>query len=62
MKRKVLQYLMLFGPVAQLGERSVRIREVKGSNPSISMLLETLKGFIFKGFSGFFILKNATIL
>ena len=45
-----------------MGERSVRIREVKGSNPSISMLLETLKGFIFKGFSGFFILKNATIL
>ena len=25
-----------FGPVAQLGERSVRIREVKGSNPSRS--------------------------
>ena len=26
----------LFGGVAQLGERSVRIREVKGSNPSVS--------------------------
>ena len=25
-----------YGPVAQLGERSVRIREVKGSNPSRS--------------------------
>ena len=26
------------GPVAQLGERSVRIREVKGSNPSRSTI------------------------
>ena len=26
----------LYGPIAQLGERSVRIREVKGSNPSRS--------------------------
>ena len=25
-----------YGPIAQLGERSVRIREVKGSNPSRS--------------------------
>ena len=32
------RYIILntFGPVAQLGERSVRIREVKGSNPSRS--------------------------
>ena len=28
-----------YGPVAQLGERSVRIREVKGSNPSRSTIL-----------------------
>ena len=28
------------GPVAQLGERSVRIREVKGSNPSRSTRTE----------------------
>ncbi len=28
----------LYGPVAQLGERSVRIREVKGSNPSRSTI------------------------
>ena len=26
------------GGVAQLGERSVRIREVKGSNPSVSTI------------------------
>ena len=29
-----------YGPVAQLGERSVRIREVKGSNPSRSIKLK----------------------
>ena len=28
-----------YGPIAQLGERSVRIREVKGSNPSRSINL-----------------------
>ena len=28
-----------YGPIAQLGERSVRIREVKGSNPSRSTIL-----------------------
>ena len=27
-----------YGPIAQLGERSVRIREVKGSNPSRSTI------------------------
>ena len=30
-----------YGPVAQLGERSVRIREVKGSNPSRSIKSKT---------------------
>ena len=34
LKRYII--LFAFGPVAQLGERSVRIREVKGSNPSRS--------------------------
>ena len=29
-------YAPKYGPIAQLGERSVRIREVKGSNPSRS--------------------------
>lgn len=29
-------YNFISGLVAQLGERSVRIREVKGSNPSVS--------------------------
>ena len=30
-----------YGPIAQLGERSVRIREVKGSNPSRSIKNKT---------------------
>ncbi len=33
----MIQYTLL-GGVAQLGERSVRIREVKGSNPSVSTI------------------------
>ncbi len=32
----MVKYKVPFGGVAQLGERSVRIREVKGSNPSVS--------------------------
>ena len=32
--KAVMKFIV--GPVAQLGERSVRIREVKGSNPSRS--------------------------
>ena len=31
-------YTPKYGPIAQLGERSVRIREVKGSNPSRSTI------------------------
>ena len=40
-------YIILntFGPVAQLGERSVRIREVKGSNPSRSTISSVHNGF-----------------
>ena len=34
---EVFQYL--FGPVAQLGERTVRIRKVVGSNPFRSTIL-----------------------
>ena len=33
-----------YGPVAQLGERSVRIREVKGSNPSRSTIRRIVFG------------------
>ena len=36
MKLQNDENLCQYGPVAQLGERSVRIREVKGSNPSRS--------------------------
>ena len=36
MYKELYQTKEMFGPVAQLGERSVRIREVKGSNPSRS--------------------------
>ena len=35
--KAVMKFIV--GPVAQLGERSVRIREVKGSNPSRSTTL-----------------------
>ncbi len=42
------------GGVAQLGERSVRIREVEGSNPFVSTIKETSfvyqkdkRGFLF---------------
>ena len=31
-----------FGGVAQLGERTVRIRKVKGSNPSVSTKSDTI--------------------
>ena len=33
-----LSYTPKYGPIAQLGERSIRIREVKGSNPSRSTI------------------------
>lgn len=36
LKSSIVIWSDKFGPVAQLGERSVRIREVKGSNPSRS--------------------------
>ena len=32
-RQKVYIIDLLLGPIAQLGERSVRIREVEGSNP-----------------------------
>ena len=38
-KKSIVSWSDKFGPVAQLGERSVRIREVKGSNPSRSTTL-----------------------
>ena len=44
-----------FGPVAQLGERSVRIREVKGSNPSRST--NSLRRFLP---AGAFLLRAGT--
>ena len=40
---------LLFGPVAQLGERTVRIRKVVGSNPFRS----TIKSREIKRFRGF---------
>ena len=33
---------MIFGPVAQLGERTVRIRKVVGSNPFRSTILRKI--------------------
>jgi hypothetical protein len=35
------------GDVAQLGERTVRIREVEGSSPFISTIEKTLSGVFF---------------
>ena len=35
------------GDVAQLGERTVRIREVEGSSPFISTMKKTLSGVFF---------------
>ena len=40
-----------FGGVAQLGERTVRIRKVKGSNPSVSTMKET--SFVYQDKRGF---------
>ena len=40
-----------FGPVAQLGERTVRIRKVKGSIPSVSTNKET--SFVYQDKRGF---------
>ena len=37
------------GDVAQLGERTVRIREVEGSSPFISTMKKTLSGVFFCG-------------
>ena len=44
---------LAFGGVAQLGERTVRIRKVKGSNPSVSTIKTTCflqVVFYFEGF------------
>ena len=43
------RYNFIFGLVAQLGERSVRIREVEGSNPFRSTKMKTTQkgGFHF---------------
>ena len=46
MYKELYQTKEMFGPVAQLGERSVRIREVKGSNPSRSTTKTKLKAMI----------------
>ena len=40
------------GGVAQLGERSVRIREVKGSNPSVSTKTHRYELFWFRNVFG----------
>ena len=47
------------GLVAQLGERSVRIREVVGSNPIRSTTKET--SFVYQGKRGFFMLSRAKL-
>ena len=39
---------MLFGPVAQLGERTVRIRKVVGSNPFRSTKRGSVELFFYK--------------
>ena len=44
------QKLKRCGGIAQLGERSVRIREVEGSNPFVSTILESRKVLIIRGF------------
>ena len=49
-RHKLNGNIVYYGPVAQLGERSVRIREVKGSNPSRS----TRKGREIIDFTTFF--------
>ena len=41
-----------FGPVAQLGERSVRIREVEGSNPFGSTIARRYELFIVRNVFG----------
>ena len=61
----------VFGGVAQLGERTVRIRKVKGSNPSVSTTgprtkvlgpFAFAKVLVFLGFSAFFgVLKHLKI-
>ena len=47
-------YNFISGLVAQLGERSVRIREVVGSNPIRSTTKET--SFVYQDKRGFFLL------
>ena len=37
---------MIFGPVAQLGERTVRIRKVVGSNPFRSTILRKITAIL----------------
>ncbi len=37
-----------YGGVAQLGERTVRIRKVKGSNPSVSTTIGDQKRYVAK--------------
>ena len=46
-------HLSISGLVAQLGERSVRIREVKGSNPSRSTIKKAVKSLISRLFCVF---------
>ena len=46
-------FLIEYGGVAQLGERTVRIRKVKGSNPSVSTIKET--SFVYRGKRDFFV-------
>ena len=41
-----------YGPVAQLGERSVRIREVEGSNPFGSTIARRYELFIVRNVFG----------
>ena len=46
-------FLIEYGGVAQLGERTVRIRKVKGSNPSVSTKKSLFKLFESKKFDSF---------
>ncbi len=65
-KRKRIYNHNEHGPVAQLGERSVRIRKVMGSNPTGSTkeqgsCLQAWTLFVFVGFEGRAVQSNSPI-
>ena len=53
-KQLLRRYNSLYGLVAQLGERTVRIRKVEGSIPFESTRPET--SFVYQGKRGFYLL------